>query len=108
MYGCFDGLIVYGWAVGHRNGAPIEAEELPGDIEMFALDVVRNYMGEAVYGYPVHLDPIEGKIIISDEAKARVKLALLHYKERVSTEEAEQAKLGFYTVVTGDFEVVTI
>ena len=64
MYGCFDGCVVYGVMEEERERM-LDAEWLQEhypEIQTFASDVVRNYMGSAVYGNPCELRP-DGTLI---------------------------------------------
>ena len=58
MYGCYDAMLFYGFNEGNRDEI-IDYywlyDNCPG-IEIAALDVVKNYCGEACYGICVTLD----------------------------------------------------
>ena len=93
MYGCFDGVIVYGWNQGDRD-ILLKFE----DLQSYALDVVRNNLGEAYYGIICGLDINTGHVEISTEEKEKVKKIYNKHKSEDST-------LGFRVCVYGNYDV---
>lgn len=96
MYGCFDGVLIYGIMEDSREKLLDETwleANYPG-VRVFAGDVVRNYMGNAVYGVTCSVDE-EGRVEIHDHTiKAQVdKLA-----------EVMKAEIRFHISVYGDYE----
>ena len=77
MHGCADPCLVYGFNFGDRNSKFDEDwlyENYPG-IECYAADIVRNYLGEPIYGVACYFDNVNGKAITpSEEEQETVKL----------------------------------
>jgi hypothetical protein len=106
MYSCYDAYVMYGIMEGDRCMV-LEREWLETnfpEVVLAASDVVRNTMGNAVYGVTVFLDNDTGKASASDAEKKSIQdlyRILLNY-----CEETGHAKplVGYFTVVMGDFE----
>ena len=115
MYGCSDAVLVYGFNIGDREyiiDYKYLEDKFPG-ISEYAADVVRNILGEAVYGISCGLDEQTGQVIISDEEKQKVKILYIKYIEYLKNELSEEnfknkmkeIKLCFRLVVSGDYEI---
>ena len=100
MYGCFDGVIILGFAQGDRAYVldPEYMDENFGFDGFYALDVVRGHGGEAVYGVEADLKP-DGTIVVSDEDKARVEKA---YK--ALSKYRKVPPIQYHLAVYGDME----
>lgn len=116
MYGCYNACIIYGFNEGSRDRV-LDTDFLYDEgIEYGALDVVRDFCGEAVYGIIVHLGE-NGILEISEEDKNRVekffKRFMKYHKLPLDkkdykgdyTIDCEYPTLEFYTAVTGDYSV---
>ncbi len=106
MYSCYDAYVVYGVMEGDRNMV-LEREWLEINFPqlcIYASDVVRNTMGNAVYGIVGHLDAETGQARIDPEDKKYVQelySLLVNYCKETGHAKPE---LGYYTVVSGDYE----
>ena len=74
------------------------------DMEMCASDVVRNTMGNAVYGYRVIIDIKTGQAVVDDDSKKRVRelydILCKHYEKLGCTKPT----IGYFQVISGDYE----
>ena len=115
MYGCSDGVLVYGFNMGDRQYT-IDYdyfESLFPNISLYAADVVKNCLGEAVYGISCGLDKETGQAIISDENKEKVKILYNKYveylkkllREKDFKKKMKEIQLCFRLAVSGDYEV---
>lgn len=69
MYGCADPVIVYGFNIGNRMSKFSNdwlSKNYP-DVECYALDIVRCYLGEPVYGVCCTMDLSTGHITAPSE-----------------------------------------
>ena len=103
MYGCFDPVFVYGFSVGDRETRLSEDWIESFGISEFALDVVRGYLGEAVYGIRCSLDQETGVMHISEEHKQKVIAAHSLYLAHIG--ECHSSKVQFYLALYGDYNV---
>ena len=114
MYGCSKAVLVYGFNMGDREFIihyDYLEDTFPG-ISLYALDVIRNNLGEAIYGISCELDKETGQAIISNEEKQNVKKLYDEYieylKKQLSSKEfkkkMKEIKLGFQLAVSGDYE----
>lgn len=96
MYGCFDGAVVYGVTEESREKMvdPAWLVEHHPKIGTFAADVVRNYLGNAVYGVVCQMCPETGRAHVTDEERAAVDALAKALKD----------KAKFCLVVYGDYE----
>jgi len=96
MYGCFDGAVVYGVCDEHRDKIldPEWLREHYPEIQTYASDVVRNCLGNPVYGVICHVDRSTGRSTLMDEEKEAV--------NRLAT--AMKARAMYQLVVYGDYE----
>ena len=82
------------------------AEHFP-DIQMWASDVVRNYMGSAIYGYAVYLKRETGMCTVPDKEKADVEALYerlcTHYRAQGVLEE-DMPEMGYFLAMSGDYE----
>ncbi len=106
MYSCYDAYVVYGVMEGDRNTV-LDREWLDThfpNMSIYASDVVRNTMGNAVYGCTVHLCIMSGHANVTDEVKEDVQklydLLCKHCKESGQSEPM----MGYFTAVSGDYE----
>ena len=118
MFGCSDAVLVYGFNMGDRefiiNYGYLD-EKFP-DIFLYARDVVKNDMGEAIYGISCGLDKETGQAIISDENKEKVKKLYDKYIEYLKKhltqkdfkKKMKEIELCFRLAVTGDYEICQV
>lgn len=109
MHSCYYTSIIYGFNEGNNNEyLDIDSLELISDIRMYADGIVRNYMTEAVYGVPCSIT-LEGEIIgISEEEKREVEklyTRFIEYHKKNGKDLSNISKLGFYTVLSGDYDM---
>lgn len=74
MYGCSNAVLVYGFNMGNEEYI-INYDYLKSvfpDISEYASDVVRERLGDAVYGISCMVDNKTGQAFISDENKEKV------------------------------------
>jgi len=66
MHGCSDPSIVYGFNIGNREYIINQdwMEEFYPKISLYAMDIVRNCLGEAIYGISCKLDINTGAVSI--------------------------------------------
>ena len=112
MHGCSNAYLVYGFNMGDREyiiDCDYLESEFP-DIYQYALDVVKNYLGEAIYGISCGLNDKTGQVFISDEDKEQVNELYNKYIEYVKTnfdltykKLIKKIKLGFHLAVSGDY-----
>ncbi len=102
MHTWFDPLLIYGWREGNRDGKICEEWLEEHNMKEYALDVVRGYLGEAVYGLPCQINEDTGLPIISDEDRLQVQKAYQAFTEN-DTPSEQAPKLGFYIALTGDY-----
>lgn len=116
MYGCSDAVLVYGFNMGNREYI-IDYDYLESvypDISQYASDVVRNCLGEAIYGITCSLDRKTGEVLISDVSKQIVHNLYNKYidylKKTLSKKDfnkkIKEIYLGFRTAVSGDYETI--
>jgi len=93
MYGCSKAVLVYGFNMGDREFIihyDYLEDTFPG-ISLYALDVIRNNLGEAIYGISCELDKETGQAIISNEEKDKFKKLYDEYieylKKQLSSKE---------------------
>ena len=83
MHSCYDAYLFYGFSEGNRDqilDSEWLYEEYDGVISIGALDVVKNYIGEACYGVYCSINQTTGKIEVDSEEKKLIeKLNLLIY-----------------------------
>lgn len=114
MHGCSDAVLVYGFNIGNRNfiiDYDYLADVFP-DISQYAGDVVRNYLGEAIYGISCEINKNTGQAIISDENKEKVKKLYDKYIEYLNKhmtqkelkKKKKEIQLCFCLAVSGDYE----
>ena len=114
MHGCANSVLVYGFNIGDREyiiDYKYLEDKFPG-ISEYASDVIRNCMGEAIYGISCALDMKTGQAIISDEDKDKVKNLYDKYVETMKIDltqkdfkkKMKKIKLGFHLAVSGDYE----
>lgn len=109
MYGCSNAVLVYGFNMGNREYI-IDSDYVdnmyPG-VSLFAEDIVRHYLGEAVYGVCCNLNNETGEISVLDEDKQMVIKLYEKYVEYVKGNYGERmlldVTLGFRLVVSGDY-----
>lgn len=107
MHGCADPCLVYGFNFGDRNSKfdpDWLYENYPG-IECYAADIVRNYLGEPIYGVACYFDNVNGKAITpSDEEQETVKNLYNTYIEYMKKNEISiinDVILGYHLAVYG-------
>jgi hypothetical protein len=111
MYSCYDCHLIFGWREVDRN-AIIDPEWLndkfDGEVEIFAEDIVRNYIGNAIYGVIVSYKSTNDGIVSSTES-ANKKEAITKIFEEIMTlrgiENVEEHALGYHIAMSGDFEI---
>jgi hypothetical protein len=106
MYSCYDAYVVYGVMEGDRS-MMLEREWLETNfpqLATFASDVVRNTMGNAVYGITGDMCTATGQVYVDEDDKKCVqKLYSLLVKYCEDTGH-DMPAVGYYTVVSGDYE----
>ena len=106
MHGCANACIVYGFNLGTRNlkfDADWLDENYPG-VDLYAHDIVRNYLGEPVYGFSCDSDIYTGVISKPSEEQKQMIQNLFHkYMEymKQNDENTDKIKLGYHVVVYG-------
>ncbi len=122
MYGCVNPVLVYGFNMGNREYIiyPTYLEEMFPDISEYALDVGRNYLGEAVYGISCQFDKNTGKAFIcnysnnnicvnNDDVHKLYDKYITYLKKYLSQEEYNilitQIKLGYHLALSCDYEL---
>jgi hypothetical protein len=104
MYGCFDAYVVYGVADGTRHRLLDRSwlEEHYPEFGTYALDVVRNHIGEACYGVKCVVSRTLGVFDPTEETK---KKAQELYEKLVEYDAGENnVRLGFFNVISGDYD----
>lgn len=103
MYGCFDGVVVYGFAEGNRSYRIDEnywdTDEYVDVIRGYALDVVRNHAGQMVYGVVASVDKKNGKAKITKKEREAV-----HALHKKISNGRKYGPIGFYVAILGDYE----
>ena len=103
VYGCYTPYIIYGFNENNREYV-IDAAWLEDHygIGTYAMDIVRETLGEACYGIKCDIDIITGVPNISDSDKQIVNKAYQQFKEYEPTTDSI---LGYYSVLTGDYNM---
>lgn len=107
MYGCYDAYMVYGICEDSYNlrldDADLE-EYSQYDIYLYAREVVRNHMTQAVYGCTLSLNVMTGQL---GEPLEIQKQALQELYEKISVfhdaNGTKEPTLGYFLVVGGDY-----
>lgn len=116
MYGCYDGIVVYGFNEINRESLLDEnwlRENYP-DLEFFCADIVRNHLGTAVYGVRCSISEETGIPEITEEEKEKVKVLYARFQNSYGKEEdrekskgkrsahylEENSRLGFHVCVS--------
>ncbi len=75
MHGCSNASIVYGFNMGNREYIINQdwMEEFYPKISLYAMDIVRDCLGEAIYGISCKLDTNTGEVSIEPQIIANVK-----------------------------------
>ena len=110
MHGCSNAYLVYGFNMGDREyiiDCDYLESEFP-DIYQYALDVVKNYLGEAIYGISCGLNDKTGQVFISDEDKEQVNELYDKYIEYLKDIKELEAPLTSGETATVDSEFVDI
>jgi hypothetical protein len=76
------------------------------DIQCYAIDIVRNYLGEPVYGLECDFDTLTGKITSPSEEEMESVRELYnkyisYYNNTISSNDSENIKLGYHIAVLG-------
>jgi hypothetical protein len=71
---------------------------------LYAVDVVRNCMGEAAYGILCELCCDTGKVVAPSEGDKKT-VEDLYAKFREFHKGERDSRLGYYLVVSGDYEI---
>ncbi len=103
MHGCYDAVMIYGFKEGNST-KHIDYDYLEEHgIEMYAVNVVRDYMDEAAYGIQCEFCEYTCRIISPSEEE-RKKVEELYAKFMEYHDGNRDSKLGYYLVVSGDYE----
>ena len=102
MHGCFGSYLVYGFPEVDRDKILSDEELEKYGLRVFALDVVNNYVGEAVYGISCSVDKKTGQPSISEDEKSLVEKI---YNKAKLNPSSEYGSIGYYLAMSGDFEV---
>jgi hypothetical protein len=101
MYGCFDAYVVYGVADGTRYRLLDLNDNYP-DFGTYAIDVVRNHMGEACYGVKCVVSRSLGMFEPTEETKKKVQEL---YDKLVEYDSGENnVRIGYFNVISGDYD----
>jgi len=107
MYGSADAHLVYGFNMNDYNTLfdyDWLYENFPV-VECYGKDIVRCYLGEAVYGITCKIDVETGKISeISEPNKTMIHTLYYKYIEYIRTKNSgniDRIKLGYHLVVSG-------
>lgn len=107
MYSCYDSYLVFGVIESSRH-AMLDRdwlEEHFPDINMFASDVVRNHMGNAVYCVVAQFDKQTGQAYVSNESHAEViRLYDVLYQYYTGMGDEYLPDVGFFTVISGGYD----
>lgn len=106
MYGWFDSCIVYGF-IENDNQKRIDDSWLQTnypDLTIAALDVTKFFAGNIVYGHICTLEENTGIIKLNEGSKEVVHEFYEHFL-RSKQLEAKQIKLGYYSVISGDYHL---
>lgn len=106
MHGQSYPILVYGFNLNTRD-IRFDDEWMSSkypDIECYALDIVRNYLGEPVYGISCDLDTVTGAVTAPDEKfmasiKELYNKYLEYYEKHIG--KVENITLGYHVVVFG-------
>jgi hypothetical protein len=105
MYSCYDTYAVFGIMETDRSAILDRdwLEEHFPDIGIFASDVVRNTMGNAVYGITVYFSA-DGQALATDNVKEEV--ARLHavLSKHYESNGQSPPRMAYYLVISGDYE----
>lgn len=109
MHGNFDPLLLYGVLESNRDRI-VRRDWLQTyfpSLDTFASDVARTYMGSAIYGIPVYLDPATGAATVNADDKAVVQVLYdticTYYRAQGATQN-DLPEVGYFLALTGDFE----
>ena len=108
MYGQFDPFVIYGILESNRDKI-VDSDWLQTNfpsLDTYASDVVRSYMGSAIYGIPVYLDPATGKATVDEEDKANVQRLydrLCTYYNACGATQNDLPELGYHLAMSGDY-----
>lgn len=107
MYGCSDAYIIYGFLEDSRE-YHIDTDYLENyGVEMFAVDVVRDCLGEAAYGVRCDFDNRSGQVVCpSNTDKQNVNA--LYEKFMQYHNHKKHSYIGYYLVVSGDYQMCHI
>jgi hypothetical protein len=108
MYGCGDAHLVYGFNLERRDikfDGDWIYDKYPA-ITCYAVDIVRNYLGEPIYGVPCDLDLLTGKVTQPTEEQEKVVTELYnkyieYYTKNFGDKYAKNIKLGYHLAVSG-------
>lgn len=107
MYSCYDSYLVYGIMESDRSMVLDDewfSENYP-NLGMFASDVVRNTMGNAVYGTSVGICEATGQVNPpTAESKAEVDRLYEILCQHCEVEGWPKPRLGYFLVISGDYE----
>ena len=109
MHGCYDGYMFFGFNENETDNIidPDWLYQTYPDIQVFATNVVRNYLGVACYGIRCKTDIVTGMPIISAEEKQKVTEfynAFVLYKTTMADgKKIKPINLGYYIGISGDF-----
>ncbi|KAG5179840.1 hypothetical protein JKP88DRAFT_241804 [Tribonema minus] len=109
MYSCYDSCFIYGWREPDSSRIIDRAwltNAYHGKIAIYAEDIVRNYVGNAIYGTSVPYDvTAAGLIAYGDDAKAEIDAIFAEVmKLPGATHEPADYNLGFHIGISGDFQ----
>lgn len=110
MYGCINPVLIYGW-MENNTDFMLDIEWLETNyphIDYYASETIRHHMYNACYGIACKLTE-EGEIIIDEDDKQTVthlyNLWCDYHKNRHKiNKKIKLPNLGYYLVVSGDFE----
>ena len=107
MFGQAFPCLVYGFNLNNRS-IKLDDDWLASNypmIECYAIDIVRNYLGEAVYGIQCDIDTDTGLVTGPNEEEMQIIKELynkyLTFYRNYQERDIENVKLGYHLAVLG-------
>ena len=107
MYGCGDACVVYGFNFGDRN-SKFDSDWLYENypkVECYAVDIVRNYLGEPIYGVVCDFDRNTGQAIGPSNKEKEIVKSLynkyIQYLKEKNISILDNVELGYHLAVYG-------
>lgn len=103
MHGCSDAYVIYGFTEGNRERHISEDTLDKFGVNMYAIDVVRNCMGEAAYGIKCEFNSGTGQVVQPSIDK-KIKVHIL-FEAYLKHNAVSEGNLGYHLIVSGDYEI---